>query len=70
MELLGIIGPWQIIVILFIAVLLLPLFALISILRNEFTGSNKLVWIIVVLLLPILGSLLYFIIGTKQKIEK
>ncbi len=71
MELLGIIGSWQIILILIIlAGLLFPLIALLSILRNEFTGSNKLIWIIVVLLLPIFGSLLYFIIGTQQKIDK
>ncbi len=71
MELLGIIGPWEIILILIILVgLLLPLFALISILRNEFTGSNKLIWVVIVLLLPFLGSILYFIIGTQQKIDK
>jgi ABC-type uncharacterized transport system fused permease/ATPase subunit len=44
--------------------------ALIDILKSEFTGSNKLIWVIVVIVLPLLGSILYFVIGTKQKITK
>ncbi len=71
MQLLGMLGPWQIIVFLFIiASLLLPILAIIDIVRNEFTGSNKLIWVLIVLILPIIGSILYFIIGTKQKIRK
>ena len=71
MELLGIIGPWQILIV-FVALisLLLPLIALIDILRNEYTGSNKLIWVLVVLLFPFLGPVLYFIMGTQQKIKK
>ena len=45
------------------------LFALIDILRSEFTGSNKLVWLVVVFLFPLLGALAYFAIGRKQKIS-
>ena len=69
---LGIIGPFQILIILFaLAVfVLLPLIALIDILRNEFTGSNKLIWLVVILLLPFLGPLLYFAIGRNQKISQ
>ena len=63
----GMIGPWQIILI--ILVLLVPLFVLIDVLRSQFKGNDKLVWILVILLLPIVGSLLYFIIGTKRKIK-
>lgn len=45
--------------------------ALVDIIRNEFNQShNKLVWIIVVILLPIIGSVLYYFIGRKQKIER
>lgn len=54
MELLGIFGPWQnILILLIVGVFLLPIIALISILKNEFTGSNKLIWILVVLFLPL-----------------
>jgi len=48
----------------------LLIWTLVDILKSEFTGSNKIIWVIVVLLLPLLGSILYFAIGTKQKITK
>ena len=67
MILLGMIGSWQLAII--ALVLLVPIIALIDILRNEFTGSNKIVWVLIVILLPILGTLLYFIIGTGQKVK-
>ena len=53
-------------IILFIPILIIS--ALVDILRNEFKGNNKIVWILVVLFLPLLGSLLYFGIGRSQKI--
>lgn len=71
MTLLGIIGIWQIILILFVSLFLflLPLIALIDILRNEFTGSNKIIWVLIVLFFPFLGALLYYFIGTEQKVK-
>jgi hypothetical protein len=66
----------QEIIVMFIALLIpvlaivLLIWALVDILKNEFTGSNKLIWVILVLFLPLLGSILYFTIGTKQKILK
>ncbi len=45
------------------------LWALIDILRNEFTGSNKIIWVVIVFVLPILGAILYFLIGRKQKVK-
>ena len=53
-------------IILFVPILIIS--ALVDILRNEFKGNNKIVWILVVLFLPFLGSLLYFGIGRRQKI--
>ncbi len=48
---------------------ILPLIAIVDILRSEFKNSNdKLVWIIVVLFMPFLGSLIYFVVGRGQKI--
>lgn len=49
-----------------------PLFliALIDLLRSEFKGSDKIVWLLVVILLPILGSVCYLLIGSKQKLAK
>jgi len=69
---LGMIGPWQLILIL-IAVFLgfLPtLIALIDILRSKFEGNNKLVWVLVVLFLNFFGAVLYFIIGRGQRIKE
>tara|TARA_B110000238_G_C15868009_1_gene328087 strand:- start:316 stop:555 length:240 start_codon:yes stop_codon:yes gene_type:complete len=65
------IGPWQIILILITVFLgIIPtIVALIDILRNEFSGNNKIVWLLVVLLGNFLGALLYFIIGRKQKLS-
>ena len=61
------IGPFQLILILF--VFLPTLIALIDILKNEFSGNNKMIWVLVVLFGNFLGAVLYFIIGRKQKLK-
>jgi hypothetical protein len=48
---------------------LIGLICLIDILRNEFTGHNKIIWFILVLFLPLVGSILYLFIGIDQKIR-
>ena len=47
----------------------LTIMALVDILRNEFSGNNKIGWVLVVLLLNFFGAILYFVIGRKQKIS-
>ena len=66
------IGPWQVLLIMItsIILILLPIIALIEILRNEFTGSNKLIWVLVILLFPPFGVILYFLIGRSQIIDR
>lgn len=64
----GFLGGFERLIILF--VFLLPVFALISIVRNEFAGNNKLLWVIIVIFLPFLGSILYFLIGRNQKLHR
>ena len=59
---------WIIILVISIVVVLLPSIALINILQSEFTGNNKIIWVIIVLCLPFLGSVLYFAMGKNQKI--
>ena len=69
---LGIIGPAQMIII-FIALFLgiIPtIIALIDILRNDFKGNSKIAWLLVVLFTNILGVILYFAIGRKDKLPK
>ena len=72
MTILGIIGGLEVIIILVAAVfaLLLPLLALIDIVKSQFQDNNKIVWVLIVLFLPYLGSIVYFIIGQKQKIGR
>lgn len=68
---LGMVGPWQMMLILIVGLfgLLLPIIALIDILKNQFKGNDKIVWVLVVILFNFVGSILYFIIGRKQKIK-
>lgn len=48
--------------------LLLPVLCIIDIAGSQFNDdTNKIVWILVVLFLPFLGSLLYLLIGRGQK---
>jgi len=57
--------------ILFIAlfIVLLPVLALVSVLMNDFPSGEKLIWVLVIIFLPILGSILYFLIGRDRKIR-
>lgn len=45
------------------------IWVLIDILKSDFTGSNKVVWLIAVILLPLLGAVLYWFIGREQKVR-
>ena len=50
--------------------LLLPLLALVDLIRSDFQDSiEKLVWVIVILFFPIFGSIIYFMMGGKNKIK-
>jgi len=70
MTYLGMIGPWQTIIILTLLFSLLPtIIALVDILKSNFKGNDKLVWVLVVLFLNLIGAILYFIIGRKQKVK-
>jgi len=51
-------------------VLLLPILALISALMNSFRGNEKIIWILLIIFLPFLGSVLYFLIGRNQRTNR
>jgi len=62
-------GVVEILVIFFVLFGSIPsILALFDILRSEFTGNNKLLWLLVVLVFPLFGALLYFVLGRKQKV--
>ncbi|WP_028376510.1 PLDc N-terminal domain-containing protein [Leeuwenhoekiella sp. MAR_2009_132] len=68
--LLGMVGPWQILLILIFMGLgvILPIVALVDIVKNDFKGNNKIVWVLIVIFFNLLGSILYFTLGKKQRI--
>jgi len=72
MEICGFIGPQEIILLLLpIIIFAVPVvIALIDILKNEFEGNNKIIWVLVVIFLWLIGAILYYFIGRKQKIKK
>lgn len=41
----------------------LPLLALIDLVHRSFNGSDKVIWMIIVLIFPIMGPLLYLSLG-------
>ena len=62
-----IVGPFQILIAAF--ALILPIIALVEILRSSFKGNDKIVWVLVVIFFNFFGSILYFIIGRKQRLN-
>jgi hypothetical protein len=57
-------------VVIFILLGFIPfIIAFIDILKNEFEGYNKLIWLLAVLFAPLIGSIAYFIIGKKQRVK-
>ncbi|MBX6379412.1 PLDc N-terminal domain-containing protein [Thermoflavifilum aggregans] len=49
--------------------LILWIWALVDIIRSRFeSDTTKIIWIVVVILLPVLGSILYLIIGRNQRV--
>lgn len=68
---LNFIGFWQwIIIISTIVLFILPIIALIDIVRSEFKGNNKLIWVIIVVFLNLPGIILYYAMGRNQKISE
>ena len=51
-------------------VVLLPIIALFSLLKSIFKDSTtKLIWVLVILLVPVAGPILYFFIGRRQRVK-
>jgi hypothetical protein len=47
--------------------LVLDIYAILRVLRSTIDPGMKLVWIIVILLLPLLGPILYLVFGAKTR---
>ena len=48
---------------------ILYIYVLIDILKHEFTGYNKIIWILILIFFPLLGALLYLVFGRSQRIK-
>lgn len=66
---LGGIGLREIIVIsLFFLPLALWLWAIIDLIKSNFSNStNKLIWALIIIFVPFVGSILYLVMGRKQR---
>ena len=47
-------------------VLVLDIVAIVDVLKSSVDTSKKALWIILILILPVIGMVLYFLIGKKQ----
>lgn len=46
-------------------ILILDIVAIVSVLRSPASVVSKLLWVLIILILPILGMILYFLLGPK-----
>lgn len=44
-------------------------YCIIDVVRNKFVENNKLIWVIVVIFIPLIGSICYLGIGRKQRLK-
>lgn len=51
-----------------ICVLSFPLWTLVDVLKGEFSGNNQIIWVLVIIFLPFLGSIIYVARGRGQKV--
>jgi len=65
----GGIGIYELVIMLFFLGFIPFIFAFVDILRSDFEGNNKLIWLLAVIFVPLIGSIAYFIIGRKQKVK-
>ena len=70
MKLMGLPGGVEIIILLYISLIVLWITALISCLRNNFDTNLKILWVLVIIFIPFLGSILYLTIGKNQRIKQ
>ena len=47
-------------------ILILDIIALVDILKSSMDTGKKILWIVLIIVLPVIGMVLYFLIGKKQ----
>ena len=64
-------GAEWILVLLGLFMLALPIWAIVDIIRSDFKQpDNRLLWIILIILVPIIGSIIYYYMRDGQKTAK
>lgn len=51
-----------------IIILILDIIAILSILKSGYEPIKKLLWIIAVLILPVIGMILWFLLGNSKRL--
>ncbi|MDH2433634.1 hypothetical protein WH50_21080 [Pokkaliibacter plantistimulans] len=51
-----------------LVILALDILAIASILKSSYGGVGKFIWILAVLALPVLGMLVYFLVGKRESL--
>ena len=49
-----------------LAVLVADIVAIVDCLKNQKDTGKKILWILLILILPVVGMILYFVVGKKQ----
>ncbi len=49
-----------------LVVLVLDIWAIVEILKSAMPSGKKILWVLLVILLPVIGLVLYFLIGKKS----
>lgn len=60
-------GPWLYFILALIFIL--PIIALFDLLKQEYKGRTRLLWLLIIVFLPIFGSILYLLMAKKYKKE-
>ena len=50
-----------------LAVLVLDVIALVSLLKSGADGATKILWALLIILLPVIGMILYFLLGPGRR---
>ncbi|HTL70377.1 MAG TPA: PLDc N-terminal domain-containing protein [Candidatus Eisenbacteria bacterium] len=49
-----------------IVVLVLDIIAILDVVKSAMTSGKKALWIVLILILPVVGMILYFLLGKKK----
>ncbi len=49
-----------------LVILVLDILAIVQVVKSGMTGGKKALWIILILVLPVIGLILYYLVGKKS----